>query len=55
METDPAVVRRVTATSRPSWEDNYPPGSVIKLLGGLQHLWEGADHPGRATAFVGML
>ena len=33
METDPAVVRQVTATSRPSGEDNYPPGSVIKLLG----------------------
>ena len=43
-----------TVTSRPSWEDNYPPGSVIKLLGGkaaallggLQHLRECCDPPG---------
>ena len=36
METDSAMVRWVTATTRPSWEDNYPPGSVIKLPGRLQ-------------------
>ena len=31
-------------------------GYQAKLnLGGLQHSWEGTDHPGRATAFAGML
>ena len=41
METDPVVVRCETATSMPSWEDNYPPKSVIKLPGRLQPSQEG--------------
>ena len=46
----------------PPWlgEYNYPPGSVIKLLGaaalpgGLQHSQEGCDPSGRVAAFQGV-